>query len=70
MIEFVLRTDVPVSHYEGGGDGTIGLTGGVSICYPVVEEIIRRAGYQNGQIYLETNLSKYETVYSLMSSVG
>ncbi len=64
--ELVLRTDVPVSHYEGHGDGTIGLAGGVSLCYPVEEETILSAGCSHGQIRVVTNLRRYEFRYTFM----
>ena len=64
-LEIVLRTDVPVSHYEGGGDGTIGMTGGMSLCYPVEEEVVLSAGYEEGRIRIVSNVREYEWIYEL-----
>jgi hypothetical protein len=65
-LEIVLRTDVPVSHYEGGGDGTLGLAGGVFRCAAVEEEQVQAAGWQNGVLTVRTNRQTYTTAYELM----
>lgn len=65
-VEIILRTDVPVSHYEGGGDGTIGMTGGMAWCYPVEEEQLQTAEYVAGVIRLRTNRRVYEQPYQLL----
>lgn len=63
-IEIVLRTDVPISHYEGGGDGTMGMTGGITLCYPQAEEKLLSARYAEGSIQLVTNQRTYQVPYT------
>lgn len=65
-IEIILRTDIPISHYEGGGDGTMGMTGGMTFCYPVAEEKLLSASYSDGSITLITDQQVYAVPYVLM----
>lgn len=65
-IEIILRTDIPTSHYEGGGDGTMGMTGGIILCYPQAEEQLLSASYAHGQIRLVTDQQSYQVSYALM----
>ncbi|MFN8446035.1 MAG: hypothetical protein U0175_34910 [Caldilineaceae bacterium] len=69
-IEIVLRTDVPISHYEGGGDGTMGMTGGITLCYPVPEEKLLSASYVDGAIRLVTDQQVYQVPYALLHTVN
>lgn len=66
-VEIILRTDVPVSHYEGGGEGTLGMAGGMAWCYPVEEEALQSASYAQGVIRLVTNRQVYEAPYQLLA---
>ena len=54
-IDVVLRVDVPQSHYDGLGDGTIGLTGGIGVGYPVEEEVILSTTYADGELVVQTS---------------
>ena len=65
-IEVVIRTDVPVSHFDGQGEGTIGLNGGCYLCLPCEEEVIVEACYRDGQIIIKTNQQHYQWPYSLL----
>ncbi len=65
-LEIVLRTDVPISHYEGGGDGTMGMTGGITLCYAVPEEQLLTASYSEGSIQLVTTQQVYTVPYILL----
>lgn len=69
-VELVLRTDVPVSHYEGGGDGTIGLSGGVWLCRAVDEERVVAARYDGATIHLSTTHGNYSVDYALMADAS
>lgn len=64
-IDVVVRTDVPISHYDGGGDGTIGMFGGMGIGYPIPEEQVESAEYTKGMIYVKTNRKHYTAAYDL-----
>ena len=65
-LEIILRTDVPISHYEGGGDGTMGMTGGITLCYGVPEEQLLTASYRAGSIQLVTTQQVYTVPYTLL----
>ena len=69
-IEVVFRTNVPISHYDGGGDGTIGMTGGMWIGYPVEEELVLDYSYHNGEVVLTTNQSNYSFSYEESNGRG
>lgn len=58
-IDLVLRVDVPRGHYDGQGDGTIGLTGGVAVGYPAQEELIRSVTHDDGIVTLVTSHDTY-----------
>lgn len=60
-----LKVDVPVGHYDGGGDGTIGMTGGMWLCYPAREEVVEEAYWRDGRVYVKTGLGEYACEYRL-----
>lgn len=64
-LEIVFRVNVPVSHYDGDGDGTIGMTGGMWLCRPVKEEALLDASYQDGRIEVVTDRQVYRADYGL-----
>ncbi|WP_308635441.1 hypothetical protein [Paenibacillus silvisoli] len=66
QVEVVIRCDVPVSHYEGKGDGTIGLNGGVAVCYPCEEEVVLGASFDGAQMTVTTNEKTYRWPYKRM----
>lgn len=66
MIEILLRTDVPISHYDGKGEGTVGFNGGCYLCIPCEEEVISQATYDGEQIEIITNRQLYRWPYRLM----
>jgi hypothetical protein len=65
-IEVVVRCDVPVSHFDGKGEGTIGINGGAALCYPCEEERILRAAFDGAHIEVQTNLRTYREPYRRM----
>ena len=65
-LEVVLRTDVPVSHYDGDGDGTIGMAGGIGTCRPVEAECMVQAAYKDGELTVATNRRVFRVPYALM----
>jgi hypothetical protein len=65
-LEVVLRTDVPVSHYDGDGDGTIGMAGGIGTCRPVEAERMVQASYRDGMLTVGTNRRTFQIPYALM----
>ena len=62
-VEVVLRVDVPKGHYDGQGDGTIGMTGGMAMAYPVREEVIESAALVDGMVTVTTNVEEYRFPY-------
>lgn len=66
----ILKVDTPVGHYDGGGDGTVGMTGGLWLCYPVEEEMVTEAVWDNGRLRVRTNLRTYESEYTLSGDGG
>jgi Heparinase II/III-like protein len=64
-IDVVLRVDVPKGHYDGQGDGTIGMTGGMGVAYPVREEVVETAKLDGGCLTVTTNLDVYRIPYEL-----
>lgn len=66
QLNVVIKVEVPVGHYDGGGDGTVGMTGGVCLCYPTKEEVIENVSYRNEQIEVRTNQNKYTGFYHLL----
>ena len=65
-LEVVLRTDVPVSHYDVDGDGTIGMAGGIGICRPVEAEHMVQATYKDGELTVATDRRVFRVPYALM----
>lgn len=61
-IEIVLRVDVPRGHYDGQGWGTIGMTGGMGIGYPVAEEIVESVERDAGRVRVVTSHGVYDVV--------
>lgn len=59
-VEVVLRVNVPRGHYDGQGWGTIGMTGGMGIGYPVAEERIRSVTRNGSSIRVITNQDAYD----------
>ena len=60
FVDFVLCTEVPLGHYEGSVNGdTIGLWGGVAMCYPCEEETVLSCSLKDGVLTLRTNLREY-----------
>lgn len=66
IIDVVIRTDVPMSHFDGKGEGTVGFNGGCYLCVPCAEEVIVDAYYEDEQITIKTNLEHYHWPYRLM----
>ncbi|MBB5791704.1 heparinase II/III domain-containing protein [Jiangella mangrovi] len=58
-VDVVLRVDVPRGHYDGQGDGTIAMTGGVAVGYPADEELIRSVTHEDGVVTLVTSHDEY-----------
>ncbi len=69
-LEFLLCTQVPISHYDGGGDGTIGLTGGLWLCKQAEAEEILDADFDGTTIRITTNQRIFQADYELMSKEG
>ncbi len=65
-VDVVLRTDVPVSHYEGGGWGTIGLNGTPALCTPAPEERVLEARWERGRLTVRTTGREYRTACQRM----
>lgn len=66
FIDVVLRTNVPISHFEDGENGNIGLNGGLSMCYPCKEEQVLDFKYDGSYLRLITNVREYVSQYQLM----
>lgn len=64
-LTIILKVDTPVGHYDGGGDGTVGMTGGMWLCYPAEEETVQKAYLDGHKLYIRTNLRAYESEYIL-----
>lgn len=58
-VEVILRVDVPRGHYDGEGWGTIGMTGGMAVAYPVEEERIESVRWEGGLLRVETTVDTY-----------
>jgi hypothetical protein len=67
-IEIVIRLSVPKGHYDGKGWGTIGMTGGLGIGYPVDEERIVSACLNGSKLDVVTNHRKVELNLDLEDS--
>lgn len=65
-IEMVLRVEVSVSHYDGGGDGTISMTGGAYLARPVQPEEVQSAVLYPEHIHITTNQREYTVPYTMM----
>lgn len=64
-LDILLRVDVPISHYEGGGDGTIGLNGGMWWVHPVAEETLISWQWRANQLEIESSERRYVVPYHL-----
>jgi hypothetical protein len=64
-LEIVLCVDVPISHYEGGGDGTIGLNGGLWWVHPHPEETLVSWHWQDDQLHIQSSTQMYVVPYPL-----
>lgn len=62
-LEIVLCVDVPISHYEGGGDGTIGLNGGLWWVHPCAEETVVSWQLQTDQVHIQSSERTYVVPY-------
>jgi hypothetical protein len=69
-VAVTLRVDVPKGHYDGQGDGTIGMTGGMGVAYAVEEEVIRSAHHRDGTVTVTTTLDTYAFDYPAATSQG
>ncbi len=69
-VEVVLRVEVPKGHYDGQGEGTIGLTGGMGVAYAVDEEVLESADLTDGAVTVRTNLETYTFPYQLATTQG
>jgi hypothetical protein len=69
-LDILLRVDVPVSHYEGGGDGTIGLNGGVWWVHPTPEEELVEWQWAEGMLRVRTTQQWYAVPYQLVEEEG
>jgi hypothetical protein len=65
VLDILWCTAVPVSHYEGGGDGTIGLNGGVWWVHPAAEEQLREWHWADDVLRVRTTEQWYEVPYRL-----
>lgn len=54
-VEVIVRINVPRGHYDGEGWGTIGMTGGMGLGYPVEEEVIQSVQRDGRRIRVTTN---------------
>ena len=63
MLEIVMCVDVPISHYEGGGDGTIGLNGGLWWVHPCAEETVVSWQVQTDQVHIQSSERTYVVPY-------
>ena len=68
-LTLVLKVDTPVGHYDGGGDGTVGMTGGMWLCYPAEEELVQEACWRDRKLFVKTNRRSYESAYILRDSM-
>lgn len=64
-LDIVMCVDVPISHYEGGGDGTIGLSGGVWWIHPIEEEEVISCHLRDGTLIVQSSHAVYVEPYSL-----
>ncbi len=64
-LDLLLRADVPLGHYDGKSDGTIGMWGGIWLGAPVEPERVLRAEYREGCIQLETTRRSFSIPYAL-----
>jgi hypothetical protein len=64
-LDVLLRVDVPISHYEGGGDGTIGLTGGVWLMHPIAEDAMIDCTWADNQLHVQSTTREYCIPYHL-----
>lgn len=69
-LTLVLKLDTPVGHYDCGDFGSVGMTGGMWLCYPAEEEIVQEAYWSDQKLYVQTNLHTYESEYQLRDSIG
>jgi hypothetical protein len=65
-IDVLLRCDVPVSHFEGGGWGTTGLNGRPALCLPSPEERVLDARWERGHLSVHTTFGEYRVPCALM----
>jgi len=64
-IELVLRLTVPKGHHDGKGWGTIGMTGGLGLGYPVAEERILSTNLDGQKLSVVTSQRTVELELSL-----
>jgi hypothetical protein len=64
-LDLLLCVDVPISHYEGGGDGTIGLTGGVWLIHPIDEDTLIACTWAENQLHVRSTSGEYWIPYHL-----
>ncbi len=65
-LDILICVDVPVSHYEGGGDGTIGFTGGVWWMHPVDAEEVVAVQWLNDTLHVQSTQRDYDVPYTLL----
>jgi hypothetical protein len=65
-IEVVVRCDVPVSHFEGGGWGTTGLNGAPALCLAADEERMLDAQWDHDVLTVRTTARAYRVACPLM----
>jgi hypothetical protein len=65
-IDIVFRIDVPISHFDGRGEGTVGLNGGCYLCIPCESEQLLDAQYDGTQLVLQTNKQTIKWPYQLL----
>ncbi len=64
-LDLLICVDVPISHYEGGGDGTIGLTGGVWLMHPIDEDALIACTWAENQLHVRSTSGEYWIPYHL-----
>ena len=64
--EILFFSEVPIDHYEGGGDGRTGLFGGMRLAAAVQTETVLSASYRDGKLYVTTDRGSSEYAYESM----
>lgn len=65
-MDILFFTEVPVDHYENGGDGRTGIFGGMRFGAEMQTEKVLSAAYRDGKVFVETDRCAYEYAYESM----